>query len=192
MSFLYDHLSPGPVVLDASSIINLLGCGDFQGVLEALGNPSLVEEKTFAEVKRHPLKGKDHRTELEQLHRSGLLVVDRMSDEEYDVYLSLVSRPLAGKLGDGESAAIALAHRGHTVILDENKAHGIVAREFAALKQASTYRLLLTAGHRGGWRLDRVQALLLAARANARMGVPRDERDDLEHLMQGFSGWPPF
>lgn len=192
MSFLCDHLSPGPVVLDASSIINLLGCGDILGVLEALGAPSLVEEKTFAEVKRHPLKGKDHCAELERLRSSGLLVIDRMTDEEYDVYLSLVSRPLSGKLGAGESAAIALAHRGYTVILDENKAHGIVAREFAALNQASTHRLMLTAGHRAGWRIERVQGLLLAARTNSRMGVPRDEREDLERLMDGFSGWPPF
>jgi len=192
LSFLCDHLPPGSVVLDASSIINLLGCGDIQGVLEALGTPSLVEEKTFAEVKRHPLKGKDHHAELDGLRKAGLLVVDRMSDEEYDVYLSLVSRPLAGKLGDGESAAIALAHRGYTVILDENKAHGIVAREFKSLNQASTHRLMLTAGHRAGWRIDRVQALLLAARTHARMGVPRDERDDLERFMDGFIGWPPY
>lgn len=190
MSFLCDHLPPGPVVLDASSVINLLGSGDMHGVLTALGVPCFVEEKTLAEVNRHPVRGSDHRAELDVLRDLGLLLTERMTDEEYEVYLSLVSRPMVGRLGDGESAAIALAHRGYAVILDENKANRIVASEFHALRQASTYRLALTAGYRGNWGIERVQSLLSAARLHARMGVPRAERDDLERLMRGFSGWP--
>ncbi len=192
MSFLYDYLPSKPAVLDASSIINLLGCGNMRGVIEALGIHCLVEEKTLAEVKRHPIPGKEHRAELEDLRKSGLLLTERMSDDEYEVYLSLISRPLSQRLGEGESAAIALAHRGYPVILDENKAYGIVAQEFNSLHQASTLRLTLTAGYRARWSVDKVQALVLAARANARMGVPRDERDQLEKLMKGINGWPPF
>ena len=163
-----------------------------RGIIEALGIHCLVEEKTLAEVKRHPIQGRDHRAELKGLTSEGLLLTERMSDKEYGVYLSLVSRPLYDRLGEGESAAIALAHRGYPVILDENKAHSIVAREFTSLHQASTLRLTLTAGYRARWSIDRVRSLVLAARANARMGVPRDERSDLERLMKGVNGWPPF
>jgi len=158
-----------------------------RGVLGALRVPCFIEEKTLAEVTRHPVRGSDHRAELSGLRESGLLLTERMSDEEYEVYLSLVSRPLVGRLGDGESAAIALAHRGYAVILDENKARRIVAKEFKSLHQVSTYRLALTAGYRANWRIERVQSLLSAARLHARMGVPSDERDDLEKLMRGFS-----
>lgn len=189
MSWLSDHLAPGPVVLDASVIINLLGCGEMQAVLLALGVPALVEERTLQEVRRHPMPGRDHRTELDGLVRQGLLSVEQMSDAEYEVFLGLVAGARAGRLAVGESAAIALACRGHTVVLDENKARGIVARNFTHLSIVSTLRTMLTAGYRGGWSAERVQSLVLAARRHARMGVPKDEMQDLLRFMEGVQGW---
>jgi predicted nucleic acid-binding protein len=190
LSFLFDHLPSGPVILDASAIINLLGTEDMPGVLRALGVHGMVEERTLDEIKRHPIDGQDHRAMFGELMGQGVLTVERMTEAEYETYLDLVSRSLAARLDSGESAAIALTHRGHAVILDENKARGIVARDFKHVHQTSTLRLLLTAGHRGGWALGRVQELVLAARRNARMGVPREEVAELCRLMDGVTGWP--
>jgi predicted nucleic acid-binding protein len=189
LSWLSDPLARGPVVLDASVIINLLGCGEMRAVLLALGVPALVEERTLQEVRRHPLPGQDHRAELDGLVAQGLLYVERMTDAEYEIFLGLVAGARAGRLAVGESAAIALACRGHTVVLDENKARTIVARDFRHLALGSTLQTLLTAGCRGGWSVERVQGLVLAARRHARMGVPKDEVQDLLRFMDGVQGW---
>lgn len=190
MSLLFDHLPPGPLVLDASAIINLLGSGDMPGVLHALGAACVVEERTLKEVQRHPVPGQDHGPVLDGLRRLGVLKVERMTSVEYDVYLALIQGSMAARLDNGESAAIALASRGYAVILDENKARSLVARDHPNIHFCSTLALLLSAGKRGSWSVDRVQQLVLAARRNARMGVPRGERDTLDRLMKGVIGWP--
>lgn len=190
MSWLSDHLPPGPVVLDASAIINLLGCGEMQEVLVALGVPALVEERTLDEIRRHPVPGQDHRASLDGMQRQGLLTVERMTEEEYEIYLGLVAGVVTSRLGIGESAAIALAGRGHTVILDDNKARSVLSRDFGQLAFVSTLRTMLTAAHRGGWPVQRVQSQLTSARRHARMGVPREEMAELAELMDGVSGYP--
>lgn len=190
MSLLCEHLPPGPILLDASAIINLLGCGDIAKVLQALGAPSIIEERTFKEVQRHPVPGFDHASLLEQLQQIGVIKIERMTRAEYQTYLSLVQGPIESRLDDGESAAIALTFRGYPVILDERKARSVVLKQFPHVRVCSTLRLLATAAKRGGWLLEELQQLVLSARRHARMGVPRDERHMLERLMQGADGWP--
>jgi predicted nucleic acid-binding protein len=186
---LSDYLPLRPLVLDASAIINLLGCGDMPGVLKALGVVCLVEEKTLGEVERHPVPGHDHRPVIRALLQTGALKVERMSGPEYEIYISLVQGNLAGRLDDGESAAIALASRGFPVVIDENKARRVLAQRFPGTPFCSTFRLLLTAGQRASWPLEAVQHLVLSARRHARMGVPREERAQLQNLMEGYEGW---
>ena len=113
-----------------------------------------------------------------------------MTSSEYAIYLSLVQGSITMRLDEGESAAIALTARGYPVVLDENKARGVVTRSFPGTPFCSTLRLLLTAAVRGAWPLERVQQLVLSSRRHARMGVPRDDRDLLGKLMDGVGGWP--
>ena len=159
------------------------------GVLRALGVTCLVEEKTLGEVERHPVAGYDHRPVIRELQQSSALKVERMSGPEYEIYISLVQGNLTGRLDDGESAAIALSSRGYPVVIDENKARRVLAKKFPGTPFCSTLRLLLTAGQRGSLPLDAVQHLVLSARRNARMGVPREERAQLQSLMESYEGW---
>lgn len=187
---LFDYLPPGPIVLDASAIINLLGCGEMERVLQTLEATCIVEERTLNEVQRHPVPGNDHISVIDNLRQCGRLQVDRMSDDEYDIYLALAQGSLTSRLDIGESAAIALASRGYPVVVDENKARSVLTRRFPEVRFCSTLRLLLSAGKRGLWTVEYVQGLVFAACRHARMGVPRDERGDLDRLMDGHSGWP--
>lgn len=186
---LFDYLPLRPLVLDASAIINLLGCGDMPGVLRALSVVCLVEEKTLSEVERHPASGYDHRPVIHALQQSSALKVERMSGPEYEIYISLVQGNLRGRLDDGESAAIALSSRGYPVVIDENKARRVLTQKFPGTPFCSTLRLLLTAGQRESWSVEAVQHLVLLARRHARMGVPREERAQLQNLMEGYEGW---
>ena len=190
MSLHFDHLPRGPVVLDASAIINLLGCGEIEAVLRALGEVAMVEERTLGEIQRHPIPGQAYGPVLEQLRKAKSLKLARMTAGEYEIFLSLVQGELASRLDGGECAAIALAVRGVPVVLDENKARRLVVKKFPNQSFCSTLKLLLTAGTRAAWPLESVQRLVLAARVHARMGVPREERVLLSELMADVDGWP--
>ena len=98
MSLLFDHLPHGPIVLDASAIINLLGCGDIQGVVRALDCVCLVEQRTLNEVQRHPVPGQNHGPVLDELRQLGMLSIERMTGGEYETYLSLVQGAITSRL----------------------------------------------------------------------------------------------
>lgn len=183
LTLLSDHLPPGPLVLDASVVINLLGTGQPVEVLAGLRQRCLIEQKTLQEVKRHPIPGFNLEERLEVLCRDGLLEVARMTDAEYAVFIELVHAPLGVRLGDGESAAIAIAPRGAGIVLDEKRARRRVAETLPALATVSSLRLVLTSAHRQDWTESKAAELVALARLHSRMGVPREDAPLLEQLM---------
>jgi predicted nucleic acid-binding protein len=189
LNLLCDHLPAGPVILDASAFINLLGCGNTVALVKKLNAVLLIEQRTLKEINRHPVSSFDHKAVIDELVHIQLLKVERMDAAEYETYLSLVQGSLTAKLDDGESAAIAIATRGYPVLLDENKARRHVAARFPSISYCSTLRLLLTIGHRSQLKIQDIQALVLSARSHARMGVPKDDLPLLETLMHEVPGW---
>lgn len=175
MTWLSDHLPAGQPVLDASVIINLLGTRQPVEILRALGHRSLVEERTLKEVRKHPIPDLQADSALAELRSLGLLEEVRMTDDEYDVYLSYVSAPLGKRLDDGESAALAISLRGACIVLDERKARNRAASDALGLAVVSSLRLFITSAHRAGWSPAQVRQLVESARASARMGVPKEE-----------------
>jgi predicted nucleic acid-binding protein len=186
LTLLNDYLPRGIVVLDASVLINLLGCRECVAVLEGLGTKCLMEERTLKEVRKHPVPGCEHSASLHALVSSGALEEVRMTEEEYENYLAFVSGPLGTRLDDGESAALAIAGRALSIVLDERKARRRAANDSkvpSGLTVASTLRLMLTSGHRQAWSLQKVRDLVVAARQHARMGVPKEDTALLEELL---------
>lgn len=183
MTYLSDDLPKGSAVLDASVIINILGTGSAAEVLTGLGHPSLVEERTLREVLRHPLAEWDLPSTLQDLEKSGCLQVVRMSDHEYETYLGLVSGSLGTRLGVGESAAMAIAAKGASLVLDERKAR----RRSSALAPppilASSLQLLLSSALRQGWPASRTRELVASARLHARMSIVKEEMPLLQALL---------
>lgn len=186
MTLLSDYLPKGVVVLDASVLINLLGCRECVAVLEGLRAKCLMEERTLKEVRKHPVPGCDHAEPLRALLSSGALEEVRMTEEEYETYLTLVSGPLGTRLDDGESAALAISGRAASIVLDERKARRRAAEDRKVsrdLTVASTLRLMLTSGHRQAWSTQKVRDLVVEARKSARMGVPKEDAALLEALL---------
>lgn len=173
----------GNAVLDASVIINLLGCGEPARVLSALGCPCIVETRTLREIRRHPEPGRSHETVLQDLVSRELLVVVRMTDEEYENYLGYVQGPLASRLDDGESAAMAIAGRGACLILDDRKARRRVVAELPGVSVRSSLQLMLTGACRGGWKLEEARDCVRMAIQHARMGIPREDASLLKMLL---------
>lgn len=183
MTLLSDHLPSGTLVLDASVVINLLGTGRPVEVLAGLRQRCLIEQKTLQEVKRHPIPGFKLEERMDMLFRDGLLEAVRMTDAEYEVFIELVHAPLGVRLGDGESAAIAIASRGAGIVLDEKRARRRVAEMLPALPAVSSLRLVLTSAHRQNWTASEAAELVALARLHSRMGVPREDAPLLAQLM---------
>jgi len=186
LTLLNDYLPRGVVILDASVFINLLGCGECVAVLEGLREKCLMEVRTLKEVRKHPIPGFDHTHSLRALFSSGTLEEVRMTDEEYETYLTFVAGPLGTRLDDGESAALAISGRASSIVLDERKARRRAAGDAKVAKDvtvASTLQLMLTSGQRQAWRVQKVRDLVAAARQNSRMGVPKEEMALLEELL---------
>lgn len=183
MTLLNDYLPTGATIIDASVLINLLGCGQCLGILEGLGEKCLMEERTLKEVCKHPIPGCDYVPALRALLSSGTLEEIRMTDDEYETYLTFVSGPIGARLDDGESAALAIAGRGSSIVLDERKARRRAAGDARDLTVISTLRLMLTSGHRQAWTVQKVRDLVSAARLNSRMGVPKEDIALLEALL---------
>jgi predicted nucleic acid-binding protein len=183
LTLLNDLLPRGIVILDASVLINLLGCGDPVAVLTGLEEKCLMEQRTLKEVRKHPIPGMDLKAHLSELFAAGTLEEVRMTEDEYETYLTFVSGSLGTRLDDGESAALAISGRGASIVLDERKARRRAGECAKALVVASTLQLMVTSGYRQSWSPHRVRDLVAAARVNSRMGVPKEDGALLEQLL---------
>jgi predicted nucleic acid-binding protein len=170
-------------VLDASVIINLLGCGHASDILAAIRSPFLVEERTLMEIQRHPISGRSHIDELAALKAAGLLQLHRMSDEAYALYLDLIDDSSPACLGDGESAAIATAATlGYRVALDDRKARKILAKRFPQITPVTTVGLFFAASMQNSYIETTMPKIIESAVRHSRMAILKEER----HLIERF------
>lgn len=169
MTCLRDHLPPGPLILDTSVVINLLGTREIAAVVAGIGYPCIVEERTLREVLRHPIPGTKLEDALAELRFNGLLEEVRMTPSEYAMYLAV-------GLGPGESAAIAISARAPSLVLDDRLARRHATSMTTPPALGSSLTLILTSVFRSGQEIERARALVNSALTNARMAVPREER----------------
>lgn len=172
-----DLLPRSPLVLDASVIFNILATGFAADIIDAIGQPCLVEMRTRREVKRHPRPDAANGDPLEPLLVCGALQIATMSSTAYRFYLGLVSGDSAAALGDGESAAIALAaDANHAVALDDAKARAIRSRQAPHVTTVSSLALIVGAAQASRWAEGKLRQAISDARKYARMGIVVSER----------------
>jgi len=164
------------LVLDASVIINLLGCGAAERVLAAIPAPRVVADVTSREIIRHPLAPASRSNPMEPLLAAGLIERVALLAPALGTFIQLVGANPPNDLGDGESAAIALAQQlGVAIALDDTKARRIVREQFPTLHVVSSVDLFASpavATALGAGLADAVFSALI----NARMRVsPENE-----------------
>lgn len=166
-------------VLDASVVINILGCGSPERILRPLSGRCVVEENSAKEVLQNPFDKTPAADTLERLVGQGFLQVVKMSNPAYLEYLELVSAEPQVALGRGESAAIAYASSvGAGVVLDDRKARRISRERCPRISQSTSVALFRLA-----FEIDRTPAgeiakLIRCAISHARM-----------HVLDEDSGW---
>lgn len=172
----------GPLILDASVAINLLGTGDAAAVLKALGRRAVIADRAFREVRRHPLPERSHDAELLALSDAGLLHVANIEGAAYDVFIELASANITGGLDDGEAATIALAVAGNldgVPVLDDRKARNVLGRRWPDCEPLFTVDMLTN--HRVMDEIAQAELAELVFRAllHARMRVPSHMRGQI-------------
>lgn len=169
-------MKPVGRVFDASVIINLLGSGVAERILRVLPGSRIVVENTSREVMRHPLDRTSRADPVVSLIAAGLLEKVSLTTESLATFMGLVGAESPNDLGDGESAAIAVAHHLQlAVALDERKARRIARDRFAGIPLVSSvdiFALPEVASDLGNDLADAVHSALI----NARMRVlPENE-----------------
>lgn len=162
------------LVIDASVLINLLGCGAAEEILQSLPNRVFIEPRALSEVLRAPSRNLPARAQRALLVEPGQLHLRALTGEAIASFLDLAAEP--DGLDDGEAATIACAiELGAGVVLDERKARRIVRERFQQLGLRSTaglFQALLEPRRKAA---ERVRTHLLAALQRARMSVPAEE-----------------
>lgn len=133
-----------PVILDNDVISRLYSAGALRRALEVWPKHSFyVTQQVIDEARQWPTKGQELVALLEDLIAEETLVftsIDDSSEEEIWAYAKL---SLQNKLGQGESASIAIAcHRGFDVATDDGLARDICKAMYPSVSLSGTRDLL--------------------------------------------------
>jgi hypothetical protein len=174
------------LVFDASVTINFLGTGIARECVQLLDRPVIMADRTFGEIYRHPIKGCNHVTELDNLVRTGHLLIEPLNNDAKELFYDLTGGNLSSGLDDGEAAAIALAvSKGHTTIIgiDDRKARTLLAARWPRQRHLYSLDLLMSQRLVSGLSLPTLAAAIHSALKHARMRVPISQRASIIDLV---------
>jgi predicted nucleic acid-binding protein len=130
------------IVLDASVVINVLGCGAAARVLRAIPGRRVIPDITSREILRDPLAPSSPEDPLDALIAAALIERVEITAATMETFLDLVGADPPNDLGDGEAAAIALAIAlGLPLALDDTKARRIVREQFSGISMLTSVDL---------------------------------------------------
>lgn len=164
------------LVLDASVVINLLGCGIGSEILAVLPGKALIADRVERELRYHPVKGLEIDEPMRHWKSQAILETVVMDESMLFRYLDLVHRPSPDHLDDGEAASIAVAEElGAAVVLDERRARRMVSEQFTTLNLQSTAGLFRLAANTDVLDRETLATALYQALIKAQMRVVPEE-----------------
>ena len=181
-----NRLPSGPLVLDASGVINFLGTGIPKELFTCLDRSILVAPDALREVRYHPIAGVELQAVLPILQTSGLLKVAALNAEAMEIFRDLVSGEIETGLDDGEAATIALAVTvadSAIVGLDERKATRIFRGRWPDRPLVDTVTLLAEIEAMGVIAPTAFANACFSALLHARMRVPVEAADWLAGIV---------
>jgi predicted nucleic acid-binding protein len=167
------------LIFDASATINLLGTGMAGRIVRLLDHPVTMADRTFREIRRHPINGCDHAGELDELARGGHLRIETLNKDANSLFFDLIADDLDGGLDDGEAAAIALAVStgpSTAVITDDRKARNLLARRWPMQRIHCSIDILAVQKIEASLTRPILADAIYSALKNARMRVPVAKR----------------
>lgn len=162
------------LVLDASTILNLLGTSHAGAILHLVRRDVVMVDQAADEVLRDPWTNASGQAAVAAFETAGLLRKMSLSDTGYATYLSLVgAAEPSDSLDDGEAATVAHAlDTDATALLDERKATRIAQVLMPSRPALCTLDLLSCPIVAAEFGAARMTELVLSALLRARMRVP--------------------
>jgi predicted nucleic acid-binding protein len=165
-----------PLAIDASVMLNLLGTGVAELLLDHLGCPIVMAENAVSELKYHPIHKTELKPLLDSMKQNKSIEEKKLGPAAKDVWRELVGDGLEKGLDDGEAATIAMSvveRLDAVVVLDESKARKVFAERWPDRLCVDTVTLL--AQRRVGQGLqDALADACFMALQHARMRVPAE------------------
>lgn len=133
-----------PLVVDASTVINLNATGCAPSILRAIPNRVLVVNVISGELDTGRPRGRRDADRLQDLVAAGHVEIVSLGDLGWQHFEGLVAGPAIETLDDGEAATIAYAVEYDGIaVLDETKATRLCGVRFPELRLSSTTDILL-------------------------------------------------
>jgi hypothetical protein len=135
-----------------------------------------VPEQVLAEVKRDPATGVTYPlTEHPLRQLSPAVSVLPLQGAELDLFFKIVAAPAIDALGDGEAAAIAMAHsRELDLVIDDKKARRILRERFSQIRTYWTVDMLRSRAVIAALGRSYAEECFARAKGLGRMHVPRE------------------
>lgn len=109
-------------------MLNLLGSGCAQRILEVLPARKVVVSRVSREILRHPLQPRATTDPLAPLIDAAVLEMLPLREPALERFMTFVGAPAPDALGDGEAATLAVAELlGLTAVIDDGKARRIAS-----------------------------------------------------------------
>jgi predicted nucleic acid-binding protein len=132
-----------PIVVDASTVINLNATGFAADILRAIPNPVIITDVVQDELREDTRSGRHDGDMVAALISAGLVSVAKLDDLKGSHFEELVIGRGDKTLDDGEAATIAFGlERGAVVIVDERKATRLCGERFPELVVGSSLDIL--------------------------------------------------
>lgn len=172
------------LILDASVLINILGTGSPDAILKAVNRVVAVDEIALREVTINPFTREDPAELLIQLQNKGLIVVERMDKDAYNLFIGLTGAEPPDDLDDGEAATLAqAAHKGYVAVIDEKKATRVAGVVFPEAVLLNSLDLLASPEMLQQSGRDELADIIYLALRNARMRVPSSQLSWIVNLL---------
>jgi predicted nucleic acid-binding protein len=174
----------GPLVADASAVINLNATGCAPAIIKALPTRIVVVDVIPGELDTGRNRGRLDADRLQGLVAAGLVSLVPLGDQGWDYFEGMVSGPAAETLDDGEAATIAYAaEQGAVAVIDETKATRISGVKFPGVQLISSVDMLLHAEIRHALGEAAFVDAVFAALRDARMAVFPRHYDDILRIV---------
>jgi predicted nucleic acid-binding protein len=167
-----------PVVLDASTVINLNATTFGPRILRAIPNPFVVMDVVQEELREDRRSGRQDGRLVAELISDGLLSVAKLDELSEMHFADLVIGRGNATLDDGEAATIAFGVEKRAVaLIDERKAGRICGEQYPELLVGNTFDVLAHSAVLAELGQDGTADAVFNALRFARMRVPRSAVD---------------
>lgn len=132
-----------PVVVDASTVINLNATACGPRILTAIPNPFIITDVVQAELLEDRRNGRHDGQMVAELVASGLISVEKLDDLIESHFEDLVIGCGSATLDDGEAATIAYGlEKGAITLIDERKATRLCGERYPRLIVGNSFDVL--------------------------------------------------